>query len=77
MAIVQTDASRELLDAVIAAFAMLGGSMAYWSGFGAARSHAADEPPSDLAYAVNLGLAHGFNVGAPAAVVALIISLWS
>jgi len=65
------------LDAVIAAFAMLGGSMAYSSGLAATSAQAAELPRDLVGEVINEGIAEGFIAGVPAAVLALMIVLWS
>jgi hypothetical protein len=69
--------TRDLLDAIIAAFAMLGGTMAYFSGFAAAQAEADGEPPVVVNDRINEGIAEGFRLGAPFAVIALIIAVWA
>lgn len=77
MAPVEPGSTRELLEAVVAAFAVLGGSMAYFSGFLAAQALAERQPPHVLAQRVNEGIGEGFLKGALPAVAALIIVVWS
>jgi hypothetical protein len=69
--------ARELLEAVVTAFALLGGSMAYFSGYLAARALAENQLPHVVAQRVNEGLGEGFVRGALPAIVALIIVVWS
>jgi len=61
---------RELLDAMVSAFSVLGGAMAYTSGFLAAEALARKRPPDILAQRVNEGIGKGFiaifTLGAPA-----------
>jgi hypothetical protein len=74
---VDAGSARELLEAVVAAFAVLGGSMAYFSGFLAAQALAERQLPDVLAQRINEGIGEGFVKGALPAVVALIIVVWS
>lgn len=67
--------ARAFLDAVIAAFAVLGGAMAYFSGFEAARAKLARELPRTITDRISIGIADGFVVGAPAAVLTLMMML--
>jgi hypothetical protein len=77
MAPTDPSAARELLEAFIAAFAVLGGVMAYFSGFAAYRALAENERPQDVAHKINEGIGVGFEVGAPVALAALMIMGWS
>jgi len=69
--------AREFLEAIIAAFSLLGGGMAYLSGYYAAHALAQNASPEDLAQAVNEGVGVGFKYASPASIVALIIMVWS
>ncbi|MGE5283274.1 MAG: hypothetical protein ACM3N0_13325 [Chloroflexota bacterium] len=69
--------AREFLEAVIAAFSLLGGCMAYLSGYYAARALDRNATPDDLAHVVNEGIGVGFKYASPASIVALIIMVWS
>jgi hypothetical protein len=73
MAPVDLDSTREFLEAVIAGFSVLGGVMAYFSGFAASTAISQGRPPSEVAHKIDRGLAFGFNLGAPAAILALMI----
>jgi hypothetical protein len=77
MSPIDPDTARGFLEAVIAAFSILGGGMAYFSGFGAAQSLARDEAPELLAHAVNEGIGIGFTYASPFSLAALIITAWS
>lgn len=68
---------RELLEAVVTAFSVLGGGMAYWSGFNAARALALEESPERLAHSINEGIGKGFEVFSLFSVGTLIIALWT
>jgi len=69
--------TREFLEAVIAAFAVLGGLMAYFSGYSAATSIAESQPPHVVAQRINEGVGEGFVKGVFPAILALIIVVWS
>jgi hypothetical protein len=73
MAAIDAAEVRELLEATVASVSMLGGSMAYFSGFAAAKASAEQFPPEVLGQAVNEGLALGFLLGSPLAVATLMI----
>jgi hypothetical protein len=72
-----TGSTRELLEAVIAAFAVLGGLMAYFSGYAAATSIAESQPPHVVAQRINEGAGEGFVKGVFPAILALIIVVWN
>jgi hypothetical protein len=69
--------AREFLDGVIAGFAVLGGIMAYFSGYEASKALAEAQPPETIAQCINEGLGVGFDLGARAAIVTLMIMGWS
>lgn len=71
------ESARSLLEAVVAAFSVLGGGMAYLSGHYASQALAQEQPPEFVAQRVNEGIAIGFRVASPASIVALIIMVWS
>jgi len=77
MVSIDTGTAKEFLEGVIAAFAVLGGIMAYFSGFEASKALAEDEPPTAVAQRVNEGLAAGFDLGVLAAILALMIMGWT
>jgi hypothetical protein len=68
--------ARDLIEAAVTAVSVLGGAMAYHSGYAASRAMAEDQPPETIGHRVNEGLAQGFAWGWPAALVALMIRLW-
>jgi hypothetical protein len=68
---------RELIEAVISAASILGGAMAYCSGFRAAQAKGEGRTPEGLANSVNEGVAEGFQWGLPLAAITLIIVAWS
>lgn len=51
--------------------------MAYFSGFAAALALGRDEPPVWTAQRINEGIGEGFIVGAPAALITLMIMGWT
>jgi hypothetical protein len=48
---------REFLETIIAAFSVLGGVMAYFSGYAAYRGLREESPPPNVADDINQGLA--------------------
>ncbi len=70
-------AAREFLEALIAGFSVLGGIMAYYSGHAAYQALAQDEAPPAVAHSINEGIGEGFEVGVPAAIMALMIMGWT
>lgn len=77
MVLIDPSTAREFLEGIVAAFSVLGGAMAYSSGFGAARAFLVGSPSEVLAHQVNEGIAWGFLYGSPLAVLALIIMAWT
>lgn len=69
--------ARQFLEALVAAFSVLGGIMAYFSGYAAANDLGQDLSPGRVAASVNEGLGVGFEVGVPSAILALMIIGWS
>lgn len=69
--------AREFLEATVTAVSVLGGAMAYWSGYSASRAVAEGQPADVLSHRINRGLAEGFAIGWPASIVALIIETWA
>lgn len=69
--------AKEFLESLIAAFAVLGGVMAYFSGFAAHRGLRNGEAPSEVAHSINEGLGDGFETGVPGAIMALMIMGWT
>jgi hypothetical protein len=74
---IEAGSARELVEAVVTAFAVLGGFMAYFSGYLAAQALAERQPPHVVAQRVNEGIGEGFVKGALPAISALIIVVWS
>jgi len=77
MPLVDATTAREFLEGVVTAFAVLGGGMAYMSGFRAAQAFLLGLPSEALAHAVDEGVALGFLVGSPFAIFALMIMTWT
>ena len=77
MAPVDASGARELIEAAVAAFSVLGGGMAYTSGFYAAQALTQRQPPEIVAQRVNEGIGKGFAWGSLPAIPALIIVMWS
>lgn len=77
MAPIDAAAARDFLEAMVAGFSVLGGVMAYTSGFRAAQALLLGLPPEVVAYRINEGIARGFLSGALLAVFALIIMVWT
>lgn len=69
--------TTNLLQAAVTAVSLLGGLMAYTSGYFAAQAMAERQPSDVLAQRVNEGIARGFLAGWPIATLALIIEMWS
>lgn len=68
---------RDLLDALVTAFAVLGGAIAYKCGLAATISRAGGESLAATAEAINSGMADGFLTGVPAALIAAMIVVWT
>ena len=69
--------AREFLEALVAGFSVLGGVMAYASGYAASQASARGEAPSGIAHSINEGISDGFEYGVPAALVAFMIMGWA
>ena len=77
MAAIQATEVRELVEAAVSSISVLGGSMAYFSGFAAAQASVENSTPETLSQAVNESLGAGFVVGCPMALATLIIEACS
>jgi hypothetical protein len=77
MALIDAMTARVFLEGIVAAFSVLGGAMAYMSGFRAAQAFLLGLPSEADAHGVNEGIALGFLVGSPCAIAALIIMTWT
>lgn len=69
--------AKVLVEAIIAAFSILGGGMALFSGFNAAESLAQDRPPAVVAHSVNKGIGKGFETSASISIATLVIMAWT
>ncbi len=69
--------ANQLIEAAVTAVSILGGEMAYCSGYAAVRAVSEEQPPDVLSQQINEGLAEGFSWGWPSAIVALIIKIWT
>jgi hypothetical protein len=74
---IDTAGAREFLEATIAAFSVLGGGMAYFSGFAAARALAHEQSPEIVGQRINEGIAEGFELMSPLSIIAFIIVVWT
>jgi len=63
----------ELVQSTVTAVSILGGAMAYMSGYNAAWALSGEAPPDQAAAMVNEGLGQGFVAGLPLAFLVLII----
>ncbi len=77
MAPIDATGAREFLEAIIAAFSVLGGGMAYFSGFSASQALAQGQSAESVAHRINEGIAEGFELTSPLSIVALIIVVWT
>jgi hypothetical protein len=77
MAAIGIGGARELLEAVVTAVSVMGGAMAYLSGFYAAQALAEKSPPEAISHRINEGIGIGFLAGSPLAIAALIIEAWT
>ncbi len=77
MATIDPGDARELLNALVTGFSILGGGMAYASGFYASQALVRGQPPEIVAQRVNEGLAIGFMGVSPISAFATIIAVWS
>jgi hypothetical protein len=68
---------RGLIEAVVAGASILGGAMAYETGFAAARAVARGASPAALSWEINRGVARGFMWGSPLAAFAPILVGWN
>ena len=66
-----------LVQSAITAVSILGGAMAYTSGYHAARALAWDYPPELSSAYINEGLGLGFVAGFPLAILVLMIEAWT
>jgi len=66
-----------LVQSAVTAASILGGAMAYTSGYHAARALAEEDPPEVAAQSINHGLGRGFAAGFPLAFLVSIIEAWN
>lgn len=76
MVLADPGSAQEFLEAIIASFSVLGGTMAYFSGYAAYGALARAEPSTAVAQGINEGIAEGFGLGVPASIMALMIMGW-
>ncbi len=69
--------ARELLETAVTAVSILGGAMAWASGYAASQAMAESQPPDVLSRRINEGIAEGFTVGWPLAILVFIIGAWT
>lgn len=67
----------ELVQSAVTAVSILGGAMAYMSGYNAARALAEEDSPEIASQSINEGLGKGFAVGFPPALLVSIIEAWT
>jgi hypothetical protein len=77
MSSLDAESARGLIEAAVVAISVLGGAMAYFSGYSAAQAISERQPPDILGQRINEGIGEGFSWGWPAAILALIIMLWT
>ena len=77
MSSLDAGSARGLLEAAVVAISLLGGTMAYFSGYAAAQAISEQQPPDILGQRINEGIGEGFSWGWPAAILALIIMTWT
>jgi hypothetical protein len=77
MAALEIGGARELLEAAVTAISVMGGAMAYLSGFNAAQALAERSAPEIVSQRINEGIGIGFLAGSPLAIAALIIETWT
>lgn len=74
---IDSTGAGELLEAAVTAVSILGGVMAYMSGYSASQAMAEHQPSDVLAQRINEGIAEGFAAGWPLAILAFIIGTWT
>lgn len=67
---------QSVVQSAITAVSLLGGAMAYMSGYRAARARNKGCDSDTLAQAINVGLTEGFVAGIPVAAFVAILELW-
>jgi len=69
--------ARQFLEAIIAAFSIVGGGIAYASGYYAAQALVRDHSPELVTQRIGEGTGEGFMFVSPLSIVALIIMVWA
>lgn len=77
MAAIEIGGVRELVESAVTAISVMGGAMAYLSGFYAAQALSERSSPEIVSQRVNEGIGIGFLAGSPLAIAALIIEAWA
>jgi len=77
MALIDPTDVSNFIEATVTAASILGGVMAYWSGYLTANALASGQPPEIVAQRLNEGIGRGFSWGGPLSAVVLIIGAWS
>ena len=73
---VGTQEVQELVQSAITAVSILGGSMAYVSGYSAAWALKEGCDSQSLAHEINVGLGKGFVAGMPPAALVAMLEIW-
>jgi hypothetical protein len=69
--------ARELLETAVTAASILGGAMAWTSGYSASQAMAESQSAEILGQRVNEGIGEGFAIGWPLAILVFIIGAWT
>ncbi|MGB7684862.1 MAG: hypothetical protein WBL45_03680 [Solirubrobacterales bacterium] len=77
MPILEIGDVRNLIESAVTAISVLGGAMAFESGYAANRATSESLPPQILAQRINKGLAKGFSWSRTPATFCLIFLLWT
>lgn len=75
--VLDLDAIRMLIDAAVTGVSMLGGTMAFISGYKGALALAGSERPAVVAQSINEGICRGFIWGLWPAFSTFIVVLWT
>ena len=67
----------ELVQSAVTAVSILGGAMAYMSGYNATRAIAENDSPETASQRINEALGTGFAAGFPLALLVSIIEAWN
>jgi len=71
------EALKAMVEAAISAASVLGGAIAYQTGFAAADAVSREASPQTLSEELNVGVAYGFQWGAPLSASVLILMGWT